>query len=585
MTGTVTPFPAPRRASAPQTEGSAMSPSSVATAVEPLLDVRGLTISLPDGADRPYAVENLTFTLNPNEILCVVGESGSGKSMTAHATMGLLPKPHVKVTGGELLFRGHNVFTMSETEQRALRGGRIAMVFQEPMTALNPLKKVGDQIEESLRVHTSLDKAARAARVVELLTQVGLPNPADLSKSYPFRLSGGQRQRVMIAMALACEPDVLIADEPTTALDVTTQKQILELIRSIQAERHMGVMFITHDFGVVAEIADRVAVMQHGKLVEIGPARQVLNAPTHPYTRHLIASVPHYIEHRADFTKSGDALLEARNVNKVFNVGGGFLRKGRQVVAGDDICLTIHPGETVGLVGESGSGKSTLGRSIVGLMTPNSGQILFKGQNLLGLKRREFRPFRRDIQMVFQDPYASLNPRHKVGDIISQGPVAFGEDKGKALTRARELLQLVGLDGSAADRYPHQFSGGQRQRISIARALAMDPTLLVADEPVSALDVSVQTQVLKLLDDIRHRLNLSMLFITHDLRVAAQVCDTIAVMRRGKIVEIGPSRSVFGDPQHEYTRTLLDAIPGKAWEIPAELLAERAGHSAGGHPS
>ncbi|MCA1971456.1 MAG: ABC transporter ATP-binding protein [Caenispirillum sp.] len=542
-----------------------------------LLDVRDLTVALPEGAERPNAVEGISLTIGKNEILCVVGESGSGKSMTAHAVMGLLPKPHVKVTGGQALYRGRDILTMTEAEQRALRGGRIAMIFQEPMTALNPLMTVGDQIEESLKAHSDLDKAGRRARVVELLADVGLPDPEHLRRSYPFRLSGGQRQRVMIAMALALEPDILVADEPTTALDVTTQKQILDLIRTLQAEKEMGVMFITHDFGVVAEIATHVAVMQHGKCVEIGTAEQMLNAPKHPYTRDLIAAVPHYIEHRDDFLKQGEALLQAEKVCKTFHLGGGFLRKGRQIVAGRDITLTIHPGETVGVVGESGSGKSTLGRCIVGLHKADGGRILYQGQDLVALDRKRFRPFRKDIQMIFQDPYASLNPRHKVADIIAQGPIAFGEPRAKALERARELLRLVGLPEQAAERYPHEFSGGQRQRISIARALALEPKLIIADEPVSALDVSVQTQVLDLLDEIRHRLGLSMLFITHDLRVAAQVCDTIAVMQKGVIVEMNTAREVFQNPQHPYTRTLLDAIPGRGWEIPEDLRARRHG--------
>ncbi|GAA4248193.1 dipeptide ABC transporter ATP-binding protein [Azospirillum formosense] len=537
----------------------------------PLLDVRNLTIDLPRGADRPHAVEDLTFTLEPGEILCVVGESGSGKSMTAHAVLGLLPKA-VTVSAGEIRHQGTNVFSLPERDQRSLRGGRIAMIFQEPMTALNPLMRVGDQIDEVLRYHTTLDRAARRARVVELLASVGLPEPDHLRRSYPFRLSGGQRQRVMIAMALAVEPDILIADEPTTALDVTTQKQILELIQDIQAKRRMGVMFITHDFGVVAEIAHRVAVMQRGRIVEIGTAEEVLNHPRHPYTRQLIAAVPHLIEHRDDFTRARQPVLTAEKVCKTFHLGGGFFTPGRKVVAGDDLSLTIHQGETVGLVGESGSGKSTLGRSIVGLIKPDSGRILFEGVDLLSLSRPAFRPYRRHVQMVFQDPYASLNPRHTVGDIITQGPVAFGEDRRKALEKAKALLTLVGLDASAAERFPHEFSGGQRQRISIARALALEPKLLIADEPVSALDVSVQAQVLDLLEDLRHRLNLSMLFITHDLRIAAQICDTIAVMQKGRIVEIGPAKEVFGNPQHAYTRTLLDAIPGKGWTIPEDVV-------------
>ncbi|WP_431855964.1 ABC transporter ATP-binding protein [Azospirillum sp.] len=544
------------------------------TNTPPLLDVRGLTVALPAGAERPFAVERLSFTLERGEILCVVGESGSGKSMTAHAVMGLLPKA-VRVASGAIHLKGADVLSLPEPEQRELRGSRVAMIFQEPMTALNPLMRVGDQIDEVLRYHTTLDRVARRARVVELLASVGLPEPDLLRRSYPFRLSGGQRQRVMIAMALALEPDVLIADEPTTALDVTTQKQILDLIRDIQAKRAMAVMFITHDFGVVAEIAHRVAVMQHGRLVEIGVADEVLNRPQHPYTRQLIAAVPHLIEHRDDDLAGRRPVLTALGVSKTFHIGGGLFRKGRTVVAGDDLSLTIHQGETVGLVGESGSGKSTLGRSIVGLIRPDAGRILFEDVDLLSLSRGKFRPYRRHLQMVFQDPYASLNPRHKVGDIITQGPVAFGADRNAAMQKARDLLTLVGLDASAADRFPHEFSGGQRQRISIARALALEPKLLIADEPVSALDVSVQAQVLDLLEDLRHRLSLSMLFITHDLRVAAQICDTIAVMQKGRIVEIGPARRVFGDPQHAYTRSLLDAIPGKAWTQPGAAAQEQ----------
>ncbi|MFB4202505.1 ABC transporter ATP-binding protein [Arhodomonas sp. KWT2] len=541
-----------------------------------VLDVRGLTISLPEGAERAHAVEDVNFTIAENELLCIVGESGSGKSMTAHAIMGLLPAPHVKVADGEAILNGRDVFTRSEAEQRAMRGSDVGMIFQEPMTALNPLMRVGEQIDEALRAHAEMDAARRRERVVELLTAVGLPEPESLRRSYPFRLSGGQRQRVMIAMALALEPRLLIADEPTTALDVTTQKQILELIQRMQRELGMAVMFITHDFGVVAEIADRVAVMQEGRCVEIGTADEVLNRPQHPYTRELIAAVPHYIEHRDAFNREGDPLLDAQNVRKVFSLGSGFLRRGRELVAADDVSLTIHPGETVGIVGESGSGKSTLGRCLLGLHRADGGQIVFDGTDLNRLGRRAFHPFRQRIQMVFQDPYASLNPRYKVGRIVAQGPLAFGTPRSEAYARARELLELVGLDASAAERFPHEFSGGQRQRISIARALALDPELLVADEPVSALDVSVQTQVLDLLDDIRHRLGLAMMFITHDLRVAAQVSDTIAVMQTGRIVEVGTSKEVFSNPQHPYTQELLAAIPGQNWEIPEDLRHLRA---------
>ena len=542
----------------------------------PILELRELSVSLPPGADRPLAVENVSFEVGENEILCIVGESGSGKSMIAHAVMGLLPEPWVKVANGHALLEGEDLFSLSKARQRAVRGIGMGMIFQEPMTALNPLMRVGEQIEEALRIHSSLDGAGRRRRVLDLLRDVGLPNPEDLRRSYPFSLSGGQRQRVMIAIAMALEPRLLIADEPTTALDVTTQKQILDLIRRVQADKGTGVMFITHDFGVVAEIATSVAVMQDGQCVEYDTADAVLNRPRHPYTRELIAAVPHYIEHRADFQREGHPLLAAKGVRKVFRVGSGFLRRGRELVAADDVTLTIHPGETVGVVGESGSGKSTLGRCIVGLHQADGGQINFQGTELVGLSRKRFRPIRKDVQMVFQDPYASLNPRYRVADIISQGPIAFGTPRKQAHARARALLELVGLDASAVTRFPHEFSGGQRQRISIARALALEPKLLIADEPVSALDVSVQTQVLDLLDDIRHQLGLAMLFITHDLRVAAQVCDTIAVMQTGRIVEMGTCREVFSSPRHAYTRTLLDAIPGQGWDIPEDLRHLRA---------
>ncbi|MEA4838475.1 MAG: ABC transporter ATP-binding protein [Rhodospirillaceae bacterium] len=540
-------------------------------AAVPLLEIRGLTVALPDDSDRPFAVEKIDYDLNPDEILCIVGESGSGKSVTAHAIMGLLPQPDLRVAAGAILFKGKNIVSMSPEEQRHLRGHRIAMIFQEPMTALNPLMRIGAQIEETLKIHSKMDKAARTARVVELLGAVGLPNPETIRRSYPFRLSGGQRQRVMIAMALALNPDILISDEPSTALDVTTQKQILDLIRQIQREHRMAVLFITHDFGVVAEIADRIAVMSQGKLVELGEAEQVLNRPQHAYTRSLIASLPHgVIEGDPAPLPDGEPVLDARDITKAYPIAGSHPK--RELVVADHTDLVIHPGETVGLVGESGSGKSTLARILIGLIKPDGGQVLFQGADLLKLNRDGFRPYRRHMQMVFQDPYASLNPRHRVGDIIAQGPIAFGESKETAQARTRELLRLVGLDESAAQRYPHEFSGGQRQRISIARALAVEPQLLIADEPVSALDASVQAQVLALLADIRQRLNLSMLFITHDLRIAARICDRVGVMRLGKIVEIGPAREVLSHPRDPYTRALLDAIPGQSWTPPTGLV-------------
>ncbi|HEY0526392.1 MAG TPA: ABC transporter ATP-binding protein [Stellaceae bacterium] len=534
-----------------------------------VLEVENLTIDLPPGADRAHAVEDVSFALKPEEILCIVGESGSGKSMTAQAVMGLLP-PLVRVSGGAVRLEGMDLLGRSEADLRDVRGRRIAMIFQEPMTALNPLMRVGDQIAEVLRFHgTGMDKAARRRRTVELLEAVGLPEPELLRHSYPFRLSGGQRQRVMIAMALALEPAVLIADEPTTALDVTTQAQILALIKKIQAERRMAVLFITHDFGVVAEIADRVAVMQNGRVVEIGPAEQVLNAPQHAYTRRLIAAVPKLIP-PAPRPVDADAapVLAASGLVKTYAARGGFFGRGRTVQAVKDVAFEIRRGETLGLVGESGSGKSTVGRLVVRLLDPDGGTVRVDGIDIAGLRRRALQPYRRRVQMVFQDPFASLNPRRKVGKIIADGPVAQGMKRAEAEVKARELLRLVGLDPGATERYPHEFSGGQRQRIGIARALALEPEILVADEPVSALDVSVQEQILALLDEIRVRLRLAMLFITHDLRVAAQICDRIAVMRRGEIVETGPTAELFAAPRHPYTRELLAAVPGRHWTAP-----------------
>jgi len=529
----------------------------------PLLSVEGLTIALPVGGDRTHAVEDVTLAVRAGDILCVVGESGSGKSMTAAAVMGLLPKG-LPVTAGRIMFEGQDLLALDAEAYRRLRGARLGMVFQEPMTALNPLMRVGEQIGEAFRVHGA--RGDVRAKVLGLLEDVRLPDPPAIIDAYPFRLSGGQRQRVMIAMALALGPSVLVADEPTTALDVTTQMQILRLIRALQERRGTGVLFITHDFGVVAEIADRVAVMQHGRVVEQGEARRVLDAPAHPYTRALVAAVPH--GRARPRTAVGAPALMLTGVAKAFRRGGGLFRRGKPVVAVADATFTLARGETLGLVGESGSGKSTLARCVVRLVEPDRGSVTFGGTDLLPLGRAAMRPFRSRIQMVFQDPYASLNPRRRVGDIIAEGPVTHGVKRAEALRRARALLALVQLDPGAMERFPHEFSGGQRQRIGIARALALEPELLVADEPVSALDVSVQAQILALLDDIRRRLGLTMLFITHDLRVAAQVCDRIAVMREGRIVELGETAQVFGAPSHPYTRALLDAIPGKAWTPP-----------------
>ena len=537
-----------------------------------LLDINDLFIKLPVGADREYAVQKVDLELAQGETLCVVGESGSGKSLTARAVMGLLPAPHVQVSNGEINFNGEDVTKASYDRLRDIRGSEISMIFQEPMTALNPVMSIGAQIDEIFRYHVDMPSAERSRKAIALLEDVNLPDPAHIMNAYPHELSGGQRQRAMIAMALALQPKILIADEPTTALDVTTQAQILKLIRDMQKANDTGVLFITHDFGVVADIADRVAVMQHGLVVESGSVKQVLNNPTHPYTQALIDAVPSLSPRKAR-TRSKAQVLSANDVCKTFGGGRGLFGFGaatREVKAVKNVTLDLHKGETLGIVGESGSGKSTLARCIIRLMDTDSGEISIEGTQINKLNRPEMRTWRNKIQMVFQDPFASLNPRIKVGDIIAQGPVTQGTSKKDADERARELISIVGLDERAFDRYPHEFSGGQRQRIGIARSLALKPEILIADEPVSALDVSIQAQILDLLEEIRDQMNLSMIFITHDLRVAAQVCDRLAVMRYGEVVETGATADIFANPQHGYTRDLLAAVPGKDWKSSAK---------------
>ena len=535
------------------------------TDADVLLDIRGLSVKLPAGADRRHAVVDLDLTLRRNEILCIVGESGSGKSLTARAIMGLLPRPHVRATSGAILLDGEDLLQASEARLRELRGSSIAMIFQEPMTALNPLKTVGDQVGEAIAVHTKLPRAQRLARIQKLFADVQLPDPNAMVHSFPHQLSGGQRQRVMIAMALALDPVLLIADEPTTALDVTTQAQILALIKAIQSSRNMSVIFVTHDFGVVSDIADRVAVMRQGVLVESGPCAEVLQAPQHPYTKALIAAIPSLTPPPPRDLAACDVVLAVRSLSKTYKRKVGFFSSMPPALkAVDALTLTIRRGEVYGLIGESGSGKSTAARCIARLIDADAGTIRLLDTDLQPLSRRALRPFRKRIQMIFQDPYGSLNPRLTVGRMISEGPMLHGVTPQDAARRTRELLSLVGLDAECEGRFPHEFSGGQRQRIGIARALAMDPEVLVADEPVSALDVSVQAQVLTLLCDIRDRFNLSMLFITHDLRVAAQLCDTIAVMRHGVIVEQGPVAEIFSSPVHPYTQELFRAVPGSS---------------------
>ncbi|MCS3506567.1 ABC transporter ATP-binding protein [Achromobacter sp. JUb104] len=542
------------------------------TEATPLLSIQNLSIALPRGGDRPFAVQDISYDIHAGEILCIVGESGSGKSMSANAIMGLLPD-YLTPQQGRILFRGKDLLRQDEATLQAMRGKDMAMIFQEPLSALNPLMTVGEQISEVMRVHNAYPGAERMRRTLELLDFVGLPDPATLYHVYPFRLSGGQRQRVMIAMALALEPALLIADEPTTALDVTTQAQILALIARIQKEKGMGVMFVTHDFGVVAEIAHRVAVMEKGILVEQGPADEVLNRPRHPYTQRLIAAVPHRRGEERVATGDDAPVLEVKDLKKTYVIGHGWLGGKREVHAVDGVSFTVRRGETLGIVGESGSGKSTIGKCLLKLVGINGGQLIFNGQDIAKMSESRFRPMRHDIQMIFQDPFASLNPRHTVGRIISDGPVANGVPRAKAEARVRELLSLVGLDPSAFDRYPNQFSGGQRQRIGIARALALEPKVLVADESVSALDVSVQAQVLQLLHDLQQRLQIALVFITHDLRVAAQICNSVLVMHRGKVVEYGSPSQIFDNPQDAYTRQLIAAVPGQHWDPTQATMA------------
>jgi peptide/nickel transport system ATP-binding protein len=530
-----------------------------------VLSVDSLSIALPEGGDRPFAVENVSFEVRPNEVVCLVGESGSGKSMIAHAVLALLPKG-VAIASGAVTVAGRNPLTLDRRALRSLRGGEAAMIFQEPLSSLNPLKRVGKQIEEMILAHQQPvpTKAEVQQRVQSLLTQVGLPNPHLLEQSYPFELSGGQRQRVMIAMAMANRPALLIADEPTTALDVTTQRQILGLIDDLRRERGMGVLLITHDFGVVADVADRVVVLRHGKVVEQGTVDEVLRHPKAAYTRELIDAVPK--ARLADIhsaTPRPEPLLEVIGLQKTFRAKRGWLQPPREVLAADDISLTLHEGETLAVVGESGSGKSTLGRMIMRLTEPDGGAIRFGGHDLRQLRGEALRQARRHLQIVFQDPFASLDPRQKVGDAIARGPMAYGAPRADAMRRAKELLVRVGLNASAADRFPHEFSGGQRQRICIARALALKPRVLIADEAVSALDVSVQAQVLALLAELRKEMQLAMIFITHDLRIAAEIADRVIVLQKGRIVEEGSTADVFTAPRQAYTRDLLDAIPGR----------------------
>jgi peptide/nickel transport system ATP-binding protein len=531
-----------------------------------VLKIRKLKVGLSDRPNATPVLDGIDLDIRAGETHCLVGESGSGKSVTSLAVMGLLPKDALEVQGGLIDLEGFDITSASAAQMRDLRARRIAMIFQEPMTALNPVLRVGEQIEEVLAMHTDMSGSEAKARVLDIMDQVHLPDVERIYRAFPHQLSGGQRQRIMIAMALVLDPDLLIADEPTTALDVTTQLQILKLIAEMQERHGTAVLFITHDMGVVAEIADTVSVMQKGRIVERAPIRQLLTDPGDPYTRKLLTAVPSLAPRARRDSAGLKPVLDVQGLDMTYG-GTGIFRKSKAVHAVQDARFTIAPGRTLGIVGESGSGKSTVARCIMRLIDPTAGQITVSGKEISTLGRRALQPHRKSLQIVFQDPYRSLNPRWTVARSLCEGPINFGTPKEEAMKTAAELMELVELPRDALDRYPHQFSGGQRQRIAIARAVAMKPDLLVADEAVSALDVSVQAQVLDVLADVQKRFGVALLFITHDLRVAAQICDDVLVMQKGRVVEDGPADEVLLTPKHAYTRSLIEAAPGRAWDF------------------
>jgi len=533
---------------------------------EPLLRVRDLTVSFEGEDATTRAVDGVSLDLAPGEILALVGESGCGKSVTALSLVGLLA-PNAS-TRGSVRYAGRELIGAPEDELRRLRGEQLAMIFQDPLSSLNPVLRVGDQIAEQIRAHRAVGRAEARERAVELLRRVELPEPERRVDAYPHELSGGMRQRATIAMALSCEPRILIADEPTTALDVTVQAQILDLIRELRAETGAGVLLITHDFGVVAQLADRVAVMDAGRIVEQGSAEEIFERPREERTRRLLAAVPRIDgppRRRPRTAGDGDGpVLALEQLEVSFAIRGRRLPRRRgadRLRAVDGVSLTVEAGETVGLVGESGSGKSTLARAAVRLLEPTGGTVSFAGRDITRAGRRALDPLRSELQIVFQDPYGSLNPRKRVRDIVGLPLRLHGVSRREAATRVDGLLERVGLSPEHADRWPHEFSGGQRQRIGIARALALDPRLVVLDEPVSALDVTVQAQILDLLDTLQRDLGLAYLFISHDLGVIRQVADRVAVMRAGKLVELAPASEIYARPAHPYTAQLLSAVP------------------------
>ncbi|MFI2759399.1 dipeptide ABC transporter ATP-binding protein [Streptomyces echinatus] len=532
-----------------------------------LVEVTDLTVEFGD----LRAVDGLTFSLAKGAALALVGESGSGKSTVAGALLGLHRGTGARV-GGSVRVAGTDVQAASDEELRRLRGAGAAMVFQDPLSSLDPYYAIGDQIAEVHRVHTRVSRRAARARAVEVLERVGIPDARRRSRSRPHEFSGGMRQRALIAMALACEPDLLIADEPTTALDVTVQAQILDLLHALRAETGMGLLLVTHDVGVAAESVDDILVMRHGRAVERGPVGAVLAEPAEAYTRRLLDAVPRVDARRTGSPATDEIVLEATGVRREFGRGK------RAFAAVDDVSVTVRRGETLGVVGESGSGKTTLGRMLVGLLEPTAGGIRYEGRPHTGVNPA--------VQMVFQDPVSSLNPRRGVGESIADPLRARGErDESRIRGRVTELLERVGLDRAHYDRYPHEFSGGQRQRIGIARALAAEPRVIVCDEPVSALDVTTQAQVVALLGELQRELGLALVFIAHDLAVVRQVSDRVAVMRRGRLVEYGPADEVYDSPREPYTRQLLAAVPALDPELAARRRAARREPAAAGLPA
>ena len=528
-------------------------------APEPILSVRDLSIAFGRGSREVLAVDRISFDVGQGETVALVGESGSGKSVTALSVMKLLPYPAAHHPSGSIKFEGRELLTMPEQQIREVRGNEIAIIFQEPMTSLNPLHTIEKQIREILFLHQGLSGEAARSRIIELLSQVGIPDPVGRLGSYPHQLSGGQRQRVMIAMALANKPDLLIADEPTTALDVTVQAQILKLLRDTQTQLGMSMLFITHDLGIVRKLADRVCVMQRGKIVEQGAVERVFTAPEHPYTRALLAAEPK--PDPAPPRPEAPVLVETKELKVWFPIKRGVLRKiVGHIKAVDGVSIELRKGETLGVVGESGSGKTTLGLAILRLIS-STGPIVFMGNSIESLKFKQMRPFRHDMQIVFQDPYGSLSPRMSVSNIIEEGLWVHHPNLSKATREQRvvDALTDVGLDTETRHRYPHEFSGGQRQRIAVARALVLEPTFIVLDEPTSALDMLIQSQMVDLLRDLQKRHDLTYMFISHDLRVVAALASRLLVLRHGKMVEEGAAAELFKAPKTDYTRALFAA--------------------------